>query len=382
MKKIIVSVLIILIGLNIKADIAPDPIRAKGITVLQPTDIRLMYEKVTVDLTLDSSFVHCYFRLHNEGKARKIQIGYPNMSYYSDNDRHNIKFNPINVFENGEKIDDINTYVPDSINLRNNDNNTKPWYLWDTNFGANETRVIVVTYSLPQGIVKNDLYYKFDYLLSTGSGWKGKIDTAEIIVNLKNFDRDLILKTSPASFTSTAHQIVWKLHNIEPTSADDISISYEKKKGQYGERLKLVRYPPVVLDNKTILSYDIRESNRLENLKPNEIASISVLKPADSAKIKLPHVDISNGLVLIYSKRFAINKLSEIIKLKFPDLADDLESNSVPYFEDNYSLVLNDKSIKKSNMTGEIMSIDKNSILDISLKILGNNHKEIDIKLK
>jgi len=382
MKKLIVSVLIILQGLNIKADIAPDPIRAKGITVLQPTDIKLTYEKVTVDLTLDSSFVHCYFRLHNEGKARKIQIGYPNMSYYSNNNRRNFKSNPINVSENGKKIDNINFYIPDSINLRNNDNNNKPWYLWDTNFDENETRVIVVTYSLPQGIVKNNLYYKFEYLLSTGAGWKGVIDTAEIIVNLKNFDKDLILKTFPANFTSTGNQIVWKLHNIEPTSMDDITISYEKKKGQYGERLKLVRYPPVVFNNKTILSYDIRKRNSIDNLKADEIASISVLKPADSAKIKLPHVDYSNGLVLIYSKRFAINKLSEMIKLKFPDLADDLKSNSVPYFEDNYSLVLNDKIIKKINMTGAIMSIDKNSILDISLKKLGNNHKEIDIRLK
>ena len=382
MKKLIVSVLIILLGLNIKADIAPDPIRAKGITVLQPTDIKLTYEKVTVDLTLDSSFVHCYFRLHNEGKARKIQIGYPNMSYYSNNNRRNFKSNPINVSENGKKIDNVNFYIPDSINLRNNDNNNKPWYLWDTNFDENETRVIVVTYSLPQGIVKNNLYYKFEYLLSTGAGWKGVIDTAEIIVNLKNFDKDLILKTSPTNFTSKGNQIVWKLHNIEPTSMDDITISYEKKKGQYGERLKLVRYPPVVFNNKTILSYDIRKRNSIDNLKADEIASISVLKPADSAKIKLPHVDYSNGLVLIYSKRFAINKLSEMIKLKFPDLADDLKSNSVPYFEDNYSLVLNDKIIKRINMTGEIMSIDKNYILDISLKKLGNNHKEIDIRLK
>jgi hypothetical protein len=382
MKKLIISVITILLGLNIKADIAPYPIRAKGITVLQPTDIKLMYEKVTVDLTLDSSFVHCYFRLHNEGKAKKIQIGYPNMSYYSNNDPHNFNFNPINVFENGKKIDHINNYLPDSINLRNNDNNNKPWYIWDTNFDKNETRVIVVTYSLPHGIVKNDLYYKFDYLLSTGAGWKAQIDTAEIIVNLINFDKDLILKTSPSNFTSTSHQIIWKLHKIEPTSMDDISISYEKKKGQYGERLKQINYPPVILDNKTILSYDIRESNRLENLNPNEIASISVLKPGDSTKIKFPHIDISNGLVLFYSKRFAINKLSEIIKLKFPDLADDLKSNTVPYFEENYSLVLNDKIIKKINMTGEIMTIDQDSILDISLKKKGNKLREIDIKLK
>jgi hypothetical protein len=381
MKKLIISVLLIFLGLNTKADIAPNPIRAKGITVLQPTDIRLIYEKVTVDLTLDSSFVHCYFRLHNEGKAMKIQIGYPNMSYYANNDQHNLKFNPISVFENGEKINGINTYVPDSVNFRSNDNYNKPWYLWDTNFGANETRVIVVTYSLPKGPVKNDLYYKFDYLLSTGAGWKGKIGEAEIIVNLINFDKDLILKTSPANFTSTSNQIVWKLHNIEPTSSDDISISYEKQKGQYDKRLKMIRFPSIVLDNKTILSYDIRDSNSLENLNPKEIASITALNTADSTTIMLPNIDSSKGLILFYSKRFALNKLSEIIELKFPDLADDLKSRSTSYFEDNFSLVINDKIIKKDKMTGQIMSLDKNSILDISVKKLDNKHKEIDIKL-
>lgn len=382
MKKIIISVLIILFGLNIKADIAPDPIRAKGITVLRPTDIRLIYEKITVDLTPDSSFVNCYFRLHNEGKARKVQIGYPNMGYYSYNNQRSFNLNTINVFEDGIKINGISTYVPDSVNISNNDNNNKPWYLWDTNFRANETKVIVVTYSLPHGIVKNDLYYKFDYLLSTGAGWKGKIDTAEIIVNLKNINRDLILKTSPANFTSTENQIIWKLHNIEPNTTDDISISYEKQKGQYDERLKKVRYPSIVLDNKTILSYDIRENNGLENLNPNDIASITVLKAADSTKINFPDIAYSNGLILIYSKRFAVNKLSDIIEVKFPDLANDLKSKSVPYFEDNYSLVINGKVIKKNNMTGQIMSIDKNSILKVSLKKLKNRQKQIDIKLK
>jgi hypothetical protein len=382
MKKLIISVLIIFLALNTKADIAPNPIRAKGITVLQPTDIRLIYEKVTVDLTLDSSFVHCYFRLHNEGKATKIQIGYPNMSYYSDNYTHNFKFNPISVFENGEKINSINTYVPDSVNLRSNDNYNKPWYLWETNFGANETKVIVVTYSLPKGPVKNDLYYKFDYLLSTGAGWKGKIDEAEIIVNLKNFDTNLILKTSPANFTSTSNQIVWKLHNIEPTSSDDISISYEKQKGQYDERLKKIRFPTIVLDDEIILSYDIREKNRLESINPNDIASATAVKPTDPISKMYPQFDSSNGLILFYSKRFAVNKLSEIIELKFPDIADDLKSRSVSFFEQNFSLVINEKIIKKNDMTGKIMSLEENSILDISVKKLDKKHKEIDIKLK
>jgi hypothetical protein len=281
LKKSIIAALVVLFSLNINADIAPNPIQAKGIAINIPTEIKLIYEKVIVDLTLDSSFVCCYFRLHNEGKARNIQIGYPNMSYYSNNDRRSFKSNPINVYENGKKTDDINFFSPDSINLRNNDNNNKPWYLWDTYFDDNETRVIVVSYSLPHGIVKNNLYYKFDYLLSTGAGWKGNIDTAEIIINLKSFDRGLILKTSPDNYTTPDNQIIWKLYDFEPSLKDNISIRYEMEKGQYEQRLKQlnqVHSSAIILDDKNVLSNDIRNGNNLENINPNEIATIEIIQ--------------------------------------------------------------------------------------------------------
>lgn len=371
MKKIVISVLIILLGLYTKADIAPNPIRAKGITVFHPTDIRMIYEKVTVDLTLDSSFVHCYFRMHNEGKATEILIGYPNMSNYSNNNTQDLKIAPLTVFENGRKLND----------LLNNENSGRTWYLWETKFERNETKEIIVTYSLPHGTVKGNLYYNFNYLLSTGAGWKGKVGYAEIIVNLKDFDKDLILKASPANFTLTTNQIVWKYKNLEPTLSNDISISFEKQKGQYEERLNLAGYPKMILDNKTILSNDIRESNRLANINPNELASITVLKPTDSTTIKFPHIDCSNGLILLYSKRFAINVLAEIIEMKYPDMADDLRSKSVSYFENKVSLRINDKIIK-NNMTGKIMSFDKNSVLDVYLKKIKNKNKEIEIRLK
>lgn len=382
MKITIISLLMLLLSINTRADIAPNPVQAKGITVLQPTEIRMIYEKVTVDLTPDSSFVHCYFRLHNEGKGTIIQIGYPNMSIHSDIYRRNSKFAPLFVSENGKKIGIINTYAPDSVNPGNNNNNSRPWYLWDTNFEADETKEIVVTYSLPRGIVKNDLFYKFDYLLSTGAGWKGKIGEAEIVVNLKNLDKDLILKITPSNFTASDKQIVWKLQNIEPTSLDDITICYEKEKGDYSDRLKKVHFPSTVLDDKIILSYDIRDNNSIQNLNLHEIASAIVINQPDSTILKLPHTDNSYGLFLIYSKRFAVDKLSEIIKPKFQSLADDLKSKSVSYFEDNFSLVINDKIIRREKMTEKIISIEMSSIIDISVKEKENKHKEIIIKHK
>jgi hypothetical protein len=42
------------------ADIAPSPIEAKGIISKSNTEIKMEYENVNIDLTLDSSYVSCF----------------------------------------------------------------------------------------------------------------------------------------------------------------------------------------------------------------------------------------------------------------------------------------------------------------------------------
>jgi hypothetical protein len=380
MKKLFIPVLLICCGLEIKADIAPIRIQAKGISIKEPTEIKMTYERVIVYLTPDSSFVHCYFKLHNEGKAHKIQIGYPNMSTGAYTFK-NSAFAPIDVYRNGKKIDDINSFTPDS---KSPDINNRSWYLWDTHFDENETMEIEVSYSLPHGIVKNDLYYKFDYLLSTGAGWKGNIDTAEIIINLKSFNRDLILKTSPDNYTTQGNQIIWKFFDFEPSVKDNISIWYEMEKGQYEQRLKKlnqVHSSVFILDDKTVLSNDIRDGNNLENINPDGIAKIEVIKDPDTVKKKFPGIDSPNGLVLVYTKKFAIDKLSGILHSKLSVKQDAVKFNSVSDFEENYSFIINDKYIKGGNaIYDEIIKLDKDRIIDILIKNLKNHKHEINIR--
>jgi len=244
---------------------------------------------------------------------------------------------------------------------------------------------IEVSYSLQRGIVKNDLYYKFDYLLSTGAGWKGNIDTAEIIINLKSFNRDLILKTSPNNYTTQGNQIIWKLYDLEPSLQNDISIRYEMEKGQYEQRLKRlnqVHSSVFILDNKTVLSNDIRDGSNLENINPNEIATIEVIKDPDIAKKKFPEIDSSNGLILVYTKKFAIDKLSGMLFSRLSRKHDAVKINSISDFEENYSLIINGKFIKKGYaIYDEIIKIDMDRIIDISINNLKNHKHEINIKI-
>jgi hypothetical protein len=376
MKKIFISILVILYAIKIKADIAPNPIQAKGISVKYPTEIKMTYEKVTVYLTLDSSFVHCYFKLHNEGKAEKIEIGYPYMNT-SPYTLPNSTFAPINVYQNGKRIDDIKMFETDSRSPKTNINS---WYLWNTYFDENETIVIKVSYSLPHGIVKNDLYYKFDYLLSTGSGWKGKIDTAEIIVNLKNFDKNLILKTSPENFTVSDKQLIWKFYNIEPTIKDDISIKYEKESGQYAKRLKNGPTAVMILDEKTILSNDIRDPENTDSLNPLEIVSIKVIKDSEKVKMKFPNIDSSKGLVLIYSDKFIPVRLIGILNSKMAgNNKERIKLIPLSEFKDKYSLDINGQIIKKENIPNEILNIDEFKISEVLIKNLKENKYQISI---
>lgn len=376
MKRTYIIIIFICFNIASQADIAPNPIQARGISSRLPTEVKMTYEKVTVVLTLDSSFVHCYFRLHNEGKAEKIQIGYPcmNTSPYT---LQNSSVAPINVFKNGKRIETINMTISDPKGLSTD---KKSWYLWDTYFEKNETMVIEIDYSLPHGIVKSDLYYKFDYLLSTGSGWKGSIDTAEINVTLKDFEKNLILKATPENYTSSSNQLIWRLYDIEPTTKDDISIKYEKRAGQYDEKIKKSG-PTYFLNETIILSTDIRFPNDLDSVDPRDILHIKVIKDSIDAKSKFPNINCSAGLILIYTNSFIPERLIGILNSKVEgEKKGSIKPIPISDFSNKYSLEINGKNIKRENIPFELVRIDESKISQVSIKKLNKTKYQLIIR--
>ncbi len=368
MRKFILVFSIVSISLHILADIAPYPIEAKGISATKATEIKMVYERVYIDLTIENSYVSCYFKLHNTGKATTIEIGYPNMDVYSYK-LGGYSFNAIEIKESGKIIENIRLYKPDSGTSSNND---KPWYIWNTDFKENETKIIEVKYSLPHGNVRDNPYYTFDYLLSTGAGWKDKIDTAEIIVNL-NFDKNLILQTMPEGYTFNTHnQIVWNLSNIEPTDKDDIHICYEPQKGHYDTYLKTDKNPIFIIDDTIIISdFDIRKNNKqyafLSKIEIDDMADIKVIKNTDENKIRFPNLNLSNGAIFIYTKQFVVNKLNQIIKSKHPTI-NTLHYISSKEFENSYSFKVNGKKMQKQNELYTYIIDNMLKIKDIKVK--------------
>jgi hypothetical protein len=368
MKKIFLTILLIFCALKIRADIAPNPIQANGIAAVKPTEVKMVSEKVIVNLTMDSSHVYCYFKLHNEGKAEKMQIGFP----YMNTTPYSSRFAQINVYQNGKKINDIDFFKANSGNIKIS---SRSWYLWDANFGEDETMIIEVSYSLPKGVVKNNLYYKFEYLLNTGSGWKDKIDTAEIIIYLKDINKELILKTMPENFIFSGNQMIWKFYNFEPAIKDDISIHYETEPGQYARMVK--KYPPalIILNEKTIL----KNPSGLDSLDLNDIVDIRIIKDSVEAKLKYPNINSSGGLVLIYSDKFVPERLIGILNSKLKG-RQKLKSIPLSEFKSKYALDVNGQMIKQENIPKEMLKIDESKIGHVLFKVLKQDKYQLSIK--
>lgn len=368
MKKtfIIIAFVIICIS-NTFADIAPNPIKAKAILTSGETTIRMASELVVIDLYKDSSVVECKFIMKNEGKKQKLNIGFPEM-YFHHWEKASLADYSKKFFvqENGIEIKEVDFYTPKSysekeretqINKNKQSYDEQPWYIWDSEFGAGETKEIIVRYSLPYGQIYKGSRF-FTYLLSTGSGWMGSIDTVEVIVNIKDFSTDLIVEITPYNYSFEIDQISWKFYNLEPSTKDDIKILYLPSKEYYAKIDTLKTEPTIIFDNEIV-------SNRfLDKIDPHEILTIHILK--DSKDTEKYTVD-KEGVILIYTKSYAIDKLKNLIKSKSSDkhlLADDSSSD----FIEKYKFLIDETAYEGRELLLKIVELKEDEIQSVIIE--------------
>jgi len=368
---ITLAVMIICIS-NAFADIAPNPIKAKSIGTSENTKIKMVSERVVIDLYKDSSVVECYFYMKNEGRKQKINIGFPEMYFQywgktsaTDSDRNFL------VQENGKEVQKIDAYIPYLGSRKEQKTHAKksnmkyeeqPWYLWDSKFKEGETKIIKVRYSLPNGQIYKGSRY-FTYLLSTGSGWMGTIDTAEVIVNIKDFSTDLILKTIPDNYTIEENQICWKFYNLEPTTNNDIKIYYEPSKGYY-EKKKAQKPEPTIVINDEILLHSGDSQRFLDSIIPNEILTIKILKDLKDTE---KYTSDKEGVIIIYTKSYVIDKLKKLIESRSSNnhvLAYDTSSG----FLEKYKLIINQTTYKDEELLLKILELKEDEIQNVIIK--------------
>jgi hypothetical protein len=359
---------------DVFADIAPNPIKAKGILPGGNTNIRMVSERVIVDLYKDSSVVECHFLMKNEGKKQLINIGFPEMNFHhfkttNTSDSESRFF----VHENKKEVQLIDFYTPyPGLSKKKEIYEKQPWYLWDSEFYEGETKIIKVRYSLPFGVIRNCCRY-FTYLLNTGSGWKGSIDTAVIIINLKDITADLILEAKPENYKIEENQIIWKFYNLEPTTNDDIKINYEPSKG-YNAKMKLQKPEPTYVLNEQILP-DYRFS---DSIPTDEILTIKVLKSLEETE---KYSSGEDGVVLIYTKGYAIDKLNKLLISKSSD-KHSLAYESSSDFLEKYELVIDQTTYEDKELLLKILELKEDEIKNVKIKKEPMRKIYIQIKLK
>jgi hypothetical protein len=102
------------------------------------------------------------------------------------------------------------------------------WYIWNVKFKKGESKTIKVNYMVPSGAGYGSEYRFIKYLLSTGTGWRDKINKAEINIKLVNVKPNTLETISPSNYKldNKAKTINWTFSNIEPTTDNDIYVKY------------------------------------------------------------------------------------------------------------------------------------------------------------
>jgi hypothetical protein len=268
-------------------------------------------EKVIIDLYNDSSVVKCLFNMKNLGEQEKLQIGFPDMSFYHYSIKSKVdEANRFEVKENGKviKFDFSDTLRYDKEYRKKVESYQikEEWYLWDSEFQKGESKTIEVQYSLPFGMNYKSNKRFFTYLLSTGANWKGTIGKAEIIINLKDIEMDSIISQKPNNCVIGNKQLTWTLLDFEPSTNDNIYVRYNSSKILY-TRKKFI--PPVLIVDEIL----VKEFDDVNKIKPNDIASLEVIgKPEETKK----YTNQNNGVIKIYTKDFVLTELKRLIKAK------------------------------------------------------------------
>jgi len=364
-RALLILVILLIIKTSASADIAPDPVVGKGIIPLHPVNIQMVSEVVKVDLTLEDAFVECTFNMHNLGKAQDLAIGFPIMNFYLyENDYLSpLGKDRFDVSVKGRKVDKINFYVPDDLKkflsgvnasqqsylLQTYKYENRPWYLWKMHFGKYENVSIVVKYRLPNGATHANRF--FNYLLSTGAGWKGKIEDAKVIVNTGNIPPDQILTISPRRFAkATEKQITWDFKNFKPTIKDDILIEYESVKGQYKAfEDKLDSQIPTYIDGK-LSKHSLVDTSQIGYFEINH-------HPANGEFAEI-----------LFTKTAILQKFKNTMNKTNPIFGQLISGNSVEYFEHNYVFEINGNEVPHDVLFEKLYAVDTTKSIKVEIK--------------
>jgi hypothetical protein len=218
---------------SVRADVAP-PAQPPGAN-LEPggetTQVRMIAEKVLIEVkpgngdSLGQAVVTADFTMRNLGDSTEtMAVRFPisandGFSSYPEIKNLQVQVDGRSV-RTGRILGEDPYYGGDQV----------PWAEFQAKFPLGKDVKVRVTYQL-EG-TGYPPFASFNYILSTGAGWKDTIGSADVVVKLPyeaNTDNVLLAGETGYSFTSPGavldgREIRWHFENLEPTTADNLEV--------------------------------------------------------------------------------------------------------------------------------------------------------------
>jgi hypothetical protein len=227
----ILLLLTILPGSDVKADVGVPP--AHPGYSLSPgdyeTNVQMVSEVVEIIIREDpfKASVSASFQMRNNGvKDEEIEVWFPlgEVINWGKKDR---VFQAVDfqAWVNGSEMD---------LTIEKSDQWKLIWAHWPVRFPAETPVEITVSYILSPSWNNSPAWCgRFDYILETGAGWQGVIETAEIIIQTPYplGELDALLGfgdpffANPSGYSTNHTGISWMFSDLEPTEQDNINFS-------------------------------------------------------------------------------------------------------------------------------------------------------------
>lgn len=221
---------------TVKADVAP-PEQPPG-TNPEPgseqTQVRMLAETVLIDVqanapekSLGQAQVSADFTMSNLGsQAETMKVRFPISASDGWGNTPEIKNLIVKVGGTAVAVQKTTGKDPNFVN-----GDPVPWVEFTATFPAGQEVKIQVDYTLEATGLKP--YIWFNYIFSTGAGWKGTIGSADLIFRLpyEANNQNVLFDTNPDYIVTslggiiTGNEIHWTFKDFEPTANDNFKIT-------------------------------------------------------------------------------------------------------------------------------------------------------------
>ena len=234
---LILSLVLFQFPISVLADISPPdwPPGANLAPDSENTQVRMVSEIVVIEVqenipegSLGEANVKASFRMHNLGSDIETMFARFPLTFwdaYSSSSGSFPEIKDVEFVVGGEPVDWRR------VDILSDNEGTVPWAEFGVTFPPGQDVLIDVLYTAKP--VGEYPYVAYRYILETGTGWRGSIEEADIIVSLpyEANDHNVILDETIGWSTTTdgaifdGKEVRWHFENFEPTRKNNIEVS-------------------------------------------------------------------------------------------------------------------------------------------------------------